>query len=260
MFSYKINKNLVPEEIRDKVFEYSVDHETTLFIEHAKNNPIPKWKYRLFAFLCFFMDIYDAHARVGMYKMRLLSKSQWKELSGGGKKLLDVGAGQGFITEEAKDVFEDIAVNELYFSMRKRLKRKGFRIVEGDFEDGIDGVNEKFDVVSLLNVIDRCDKPLTLIRNCRYLLSDGGRLIIADPLPFKSAVLKRRHNGKPKETLPVSESKIWEECFTLFYNEVIKKNGLVVERLTRLPYLSESEIHSDPIVSLDDMVVVCRKG
>ena len=48
---------------------------------------------------------------------------------------------------------------------------------------------EKFDVVSCLNLLDRCDKPLTLLSNIRRVLKPvTGRVVIATVLPFSPCV------------------------------------------------------------------------
>lgn len=50
-------------------------------------------------------------------------------------------------------------------------------------------VDFKFDVISCLNLLDRCDKPLTLLRDIKQTLCPvTGRLIVAVVLPFKPCV------------------------------------------------------------------------
>ena len=46
-----------------------------------------------------------------------------------------------------------------------------------------------YDVISCLNLLDRCDKPATLLRNIHKSLTPGtGRLILALVIPFKPYV------------------------------------------------------------------------
>jgi 2-polyprenyl-3-methyl-5-hydroxy-6-metoxy-1,4-benzoquinol methylase len=42
----------------------------------------------------------------------------------------------------------------------------------------------KFDVITCLNLLDRCDRPLSLLRDLRASLKPGGRVIVALVLPF----------------------------------------------------------------------------
>jgi len=194
-----------------------------------------------------------------MYEMYLLNRDHWIKLVGGHKQsLLDIGAGQGFITENAKGLFDSIYANELYTTLLRRLKKKGFKIIKGNLEESVEHVVERFDVVSLLNIIDVCDKPISLIKNSIKLLKEDGLLIIADPLPFRKYVI---HGGKfASEKLPFTHAS-WEESFALFYEEVLLPLGLEVVILTRLPYLSHSDAREGGYVYYDDMVVVCkRKG
>ena len=46
-----------------------------------------------------------------------------------------------------------------------------------------------YDVISCLNLLDRCDKPLTLLRHVRESLRPGsGRAVVAMVLPYKPYV------------------------------------------------------------------------
>ena len=50
-------------------------------------------------------------------------------------------------------------------------------------------VDFQFDVISCLNLLDRCDRPLTLLSDIKQTLSPvTGRLIVAVVLPFKPCV------------------------------------------------------------------------
>ena len=50
-------------------------------------------------------------------------------------------------------------------------------------------VDFKFDVITCLNLLDRCDKPLTLLSDIRRTLRPvTGQLIVAVVLPFKPCV------------------------------------------------------------------------
>ena len=47
-----------------------------------------------------------------------------------------------------------------------------------------------YDLISCLNVLDRCDQPLSLLRRLHGKLKDGGVLILAVVFPFKPFVEK----------------------------------------------------------------------
>lgn len=48
--------------------------------------------------------------------------------------------------------------------------------------------DNKFDVISCLNVLDRCQKPLTLLNQIKSSLNPGGVAVIAFVIPFKPYV------------------------------------------------------------------------
>ena len=69
------------------------------------------------------------------------------------------------------------------------------------FPTSVLGINEwhdgthKFDVISCLNLLDRCDQPGSLLHKIKdVLVPDTGRLIVATVLPFKPYVESGRHS------------------------------------------------------------------
>jgi len=55
--------------------------------------------------------------------------------------------------------------------------------------DPNDVVARHYDVISCLNLLDRCERPLTLLRQIRASLTPStGRLVLAVVLPFSSYV------------------------------------------------------------------------
>ena len=50
---------------------------------------------------------------------------------------------------------------------------------------------DKYDAVSCLNLLDRCERPLTLIRQIKGALKPGGFLVLALVLPFRKGTLSR---------------------------------------------------------------------
>ena len=47
-----------------------------------------------------------------------------------------------------------------------------------------------YDLIVCLNVLDRCDRPLSLLRQIHSKLRDGGVLLLAVVFPFKPFVEK----------------------------------------------------------------------
>ena len=49
--------------------------------------------------------------------------------------------------------------------------------------------DRQYDVISCMNLLDRCDKPMTLLRNIRQVLkSNTGILLLAVVVPYKPYV------------------------------------------------------------------------
>jgi 2-polyprenyl-3-methyl-5-hydroxy-6-metoxy-1,4-benzoquinol methylase len=98
--------------------------------------------------------------------------------------LLDLGAGDGQVTKMMESHFNKIYVTEQSPSMRWRLRQMHYEVLEID-----DWTMKTYDVISCLNVLDRCDKPMSLLEDIRKSLNPhGGRLIIAVVLPFSPCV------------------------------------------------------------------------
>lgn len=62
----------------------------------------------------------------------------------------------------------------------------------------------KFDVITCLNLLDRCDRPLSLLQELKASLNPGGRVVVALVLPFnpyveigKLTAHKRHHTEIP---------------------------------------------------------------
>lgn len=45
-----------------------------------------------------------------------------------------------------------------------------------------------FDVISGLNLLDRCDRPVAVLHSMKKVLKPGGRVVIAVVLPFSPYV------------------------------------------------------------------------
>lgn len=200
-------------------------------------------------------SVYQVHGWLGSYPMHLLSRAQWHDLLGAGpfEHLLDVGAGAGYVTEGARDLFRQISCTETSPAMQRRLRRRGFEVHTGALE-ALPAL--AFDVVSCFNVLDRTARPHSLLRAAVARLAPGGRLLVAVPLPLSPHVHVAGGTVSPDERLPVSAQQ-WEGAARDLTEQVLQPAGLCVERLSRVPYLSRGD--SDcPLYVLDAGVWVCR--
>ena len=101
--------------------------------------------------------------------------------AGRGRALLDVGCATGFLLEEAREEgYEPYGVELSAFGAREAGRTFPGRIFQGTlaaagFPDG------RFDVVTLMDLIEHVPDPPEFLREVRRVLAPGGRLLIVTP-------------------------------------------------------------------------------
>nr|XP_023687013.1 methyltransferase-like protein 9 isoform X1 [Paramormyrops kingsleyae] len=183
------------------------------------------------------------------FRRLLQISSDWQ-----GNRLLDLGAGDGGVTDVMAKHFQEVYTTEVSAPMRWQLQKKNYTVLD---IDEWHSVGFQYDVISCLNLLDRCDHPLALLRDIKHSLVPGtGRLVLAVVLPFQPYVEIGGKWERPEEHLKVG-GKVWEEQVTHLSNDVFRGAGFEVEAVTRLPYLCEGDLYKDFYV-LDDAVFVLR--
>ena len=259
MFQYTVDKTLLPGQLAAVFVESYEDKETLEFLDDCRRNPHTRPQLLLARLLSLALPDYEVHGLLGLYPMHLLSAAQWLQLAGGPKqKLLDIGAGQGFVTFKAKNTFKEISVTETSQSMLKILQKHGFIIYKKNLSLPLPEAEEKFDVISILNVLDRCDFPLTMLDNAVSLLKPDGLLIIATPLPLKPYVRDVGGKRDQRQALPTMADPGWERQLNFFSEKILRPARLEITRFTRLPYIWKNG-QPECFSYLDDAVMVCKK-
>lgn len=203
------------------------------------------------------MSDFDANALCGMYPMYLGSTEQWQRLLGTGadRRLLDVGAGSGDVTVRLAPLFGAVQTTEVSLCMSWRLRRRGFSCARCDVaRDHIPAA--PYDVITCLNVLDRCAYPLTLLERAARALKPDGQLCLALALPYSPFVYDGPRSLDPLERLSCT-SEVWEDAVVELVNGTLEPLGFDVEVLSRLPYLSGGDRRS-AIYELDDAILICR--
>ncbi|KAM5152041.1 protein-L-histidine N-pros-methyltransferase [Mantella aurantiaca] len=180
---------------------------------------------------------------------RLLKISpDWKS-----QRLLDLGAGDGEVTKVMSPHFEEIYVTEMSQTMIWQLQKKKYRVLN---IDEWQRTGFQYDVISCLNLLDRCHQPVSLLKEMRSVLEPTrGRVILALVLPFHPYVENGGKWEKPSEVMQVNGT-MWEEQVNSLA-DVFQEAGFAVETFTRVPYLCEGDMYNDYYV-LDDAVFVLR--
>lgn len=234
------------------------DAELAAWLAHWRTRPHGPLVSKLADLLSGYATSYDVHGWLGAYQMHLLSGRAWGELLGHSLRgsLLDVGAGAGYVTEGARRYFERIVCTETSAPLRRRLRKRGFEALASDLTDY--PLDQRFDVVSCFNVLDRTARPLSLLQRLTAHMADDGRLMLSMPLPPAPHVHVRGGTVSARERLPCTASS-WEGAARELTEQLLRPLSLRVERLARLPYLSRGDSQAD-IYVLDAALWVCRRG
>lgn len=253
---YDCDLNELAPALRDRFVQLGPDQSLADYFERARrerHGRLLTWLHRSLRGL---LSDFDINGLLGTYPMHVLGTEQWRHLlpeaSG---RLLDVGAGNGDVTAALAPLFDDVTVVETSRLMARRLAQRGYRCHKLDpATDGVPG--GPYDVISLLNVLDRCDKPLTLLAEARAALAPRGRLVIALVLPYRPFVYDGALSRAPAERLPLTRP-TWEGATSELCELALAPLGLEVESVSRVPYLSGGDAHR-ALYELDDVVLVCR--
>lgn len=259
---------------KKKALTLTSDDETKRFLDSCKGSV---WNEMMY-FLGFIMERCfaktDVNGFLGRGSMHVISTTQAKKLLclPSNSSLLDIGAGDGNVTKKLSKLFRRVVTTEVSSPMCNRLRNRGWECIQTDLPSRANMKHETFDVVSLLNVLDRCDRPRTLLQRIRELLKPQGRLLLAVVLPFCPFVESGARKLPPTELLPLrgglcpcSQPPIasrryptFETCVSHMIEDVIVPAGYDVESVSRVPYLSKGGRFSSPYYILEDAIFVLK--
>lgn len=258
----QLRYNLDSTQLPFPFVELQPDAATLSYIERASRRKHGRFLTALHRFLRGFLSDFDINGLLGTYPMHVLSTEQWGQLLSSTKRgsLLDVGAGRGDVTSCLAPWFEQVTVSETSQAMARRLRRLGYSVIEGDL--ALPEVHQalpasSFDAISLLNVLDRCARPLSLLNTARSLLRPGGLLLIALVIPYKPFFYQSGKTFPPYERLFIESEKMEEAL--LEFTQTLLSLGFHIELSARAPYLSGGDAQK-PLYELDDLIVLCRAG
>ncbi|XP_072523705.1 protein-L-histidine N-pros-methyltransferase isoform X1 [Salminus brasiliensis] len=260
---YRCCPDLLGERVRPLFVQSQLDADTQAFLQRSveKSGWLFTQLYHSF-FSTIFSPIISRtsiNGFLGRGSMFVFSLDQFQRLlridsDWKGERLLDLGAGDGGVTDVMGSHFREVYATEVSPPMKWQLQRKNYKVLE---IDEWQRTGFQYDLISCLNLLDRCDEPLELLRDIKNALVPGsGRMILAVVLPFHPYVEIGGRWVRPKEQLQV-KGKTWEEQVTNLSEEVFQQVGFEVEAVTRLPYLCEGDMNQDYYV-LDDAVFVLR--
>jgi SAM-dependent methyltransferase len=246
-----------------------LDAEGEAFLATTLGRSHTRWAYWAHRTLTLFLSDFDANALLGMYPVFLLSTPGALRLieaarpgGVGAPSWLDIGAGSGDVTTRLAPLADAMHTSETSRHMARRLRRRGLPCWLGSVGEGKAGDpllrEPPFEVVSLLNVIDRAPRPRSLLAAVVQQLPSRGLLVLSTPLPFAPFYYDGSITREPLEKLKVSSER-WEDALGELWRNELEPLGLTLRVVTRLPYLSGGDAQY-PAYVLDDVLLICEKS
>ncbi len=213
----------------------------------------------------------DVNGILGRGSMFVLSERHFLELlkTGGAERpggwdaeepagsLVDLGAGDGVPMRRLSRLFRRVYATEASPAMRRALSRSGVELLEvEDWHEQAPGGNG-FDLVACLNLLDRCERPLSVLSQVRRALrTPGGLALVAVVLPFSPYVeFSSSGDRAPVEKIDLEGATFEEQAESL--SRLLEQQGFQVLSWTRVPYLCEGDLASS-VYTLNDVVFLLR--
>lgn len=104
-----------------------------------------------------------------------------RDLVPGPGRVLDVGCGTGYFLEALPPDLEPWGVDMSETAVRMCRERGLVRVHPGTSDDLSRVSGERYDVITLLDVVEHLDDDLGALRNAKALLKPGGSLVVTVP-------------------------------------------------------------------------------
>jgi SAM-dependent methyltransferase len=280
---YRIRTELLPPPVAAAWTPLAFDAETLAWLEAHPRSP---WRDAAAAAMELVMSRTDANALTGRGHMFVASRAHVATLLRGlvrpraALRVLDVGAGDGDVTAQVVDglgllcaeqqagsdaaAAVQVVTTEASAAMARVLRGRGWECLGAARLDDEGALpTASFDLVCLLNLLDRCDDPAGVLRGARRVLRPvDGRVLIALVLPFDDCVEDGPSMRRPAKRLPMAglrccDGASVEASLVGFVERCLAPAGFVLERVARLPYLCQGDMRRDFYV-LGDAVIVAR--
>jgi len=256
--TYAFDPAQFDDGLADRFVVLAADAETKAFVdtERVRRHGRMRWLARGVARAG--LGAFSANALFDTYPLFLLSSPQWADLLDGhtGGRLLDIGAAAGHVTSRLAPLFTDLVATDVSRPMVRRLRQRGLPGLHIDVSsEPVPG--GPFDVVALLNVLDRCARPRAMLAAANAATADDGALVISMPLPYDPCWYDGPVERPPLQQLPVVGAN-WKDAAESLV-ALLGEHGLRVEALTRAPYISGGD-RQTALYSLDTVIVVATRA
>jgi SAM-dependent methyltransferase len=243
--------------------QLSLDLEGEAFLNWCLSRRYSRLKLWIKLGLRWFISDFDLNALLRLHRVFLLSAPQLQQLLGGQAthRWLDVGAGNGDLASTLLPFTENLLCTEVSRASVWRLRRRRLpcELLDAATSKGLSRLTSAgpFDVISLFNVLDRCARPRTLLKNLVQLLDSQGRLLLSVPLPMDAFYYWGGASLMPQERFTLSPDSFEQALSDLIATELAPL-GLSVRACARVPYLSSGDVDC-PLYGLDSALVLCEK-
>ncbi|PAV75572.1 hypothetical protein WR25_08599 [Diploscapter pachys] len=229
-----------------------LDQDTQNFLDYSNGRAdsfmLQYFRNVMTAILSIFLSKTSINGFLGFGNMFLFSEGQIRELlnlpvewTHKGKRVLDLGAGNGMITKNLGEIYEHIYATEMSTTMQYRLKLQGFTLLDAQKWSS---ENIKFDLICALNLLDRHFDPKLLLGQIHSTaLKSNCPVLMAVVLPVKQYVEfhPTKSSNNPDQKINVYGRTFEQHANTLVQNEFIPA-GFELIRWTKLPYLCEGDM------------------
>lgn len=258
---YRVDLNNITDPVlAGKFVQSHCDEESQAFISQSveKSNWLLTqiWQSLAKRILSLFYSQTDINGMLERGSMFVLSRAQWFTLtswddSARKPALIDLGAGDGGPTRTFAPHFESVFATEASPAMRKLLTRQGIQVLPIDEWSQ----DRRYDVIACLNLLDRCDEPLTVLKEIKTSLQQpDGFVVLAVVLPFKPYV-EFGADHTPKQKIPFTTRTFEGQVQEL--QAVFNSLDFEIVKWTKVPYLCEGDL-SASVYDLNDAVFILK--
>ncbi|KAI2799723.1 Methyltransferase-like protein 9 [Blomia tropicalis] len=154
--------------------------------------------------------------------------------------ILDLGAGDGNVTSVMAPYFNRTYVTEMSRFMQSRLRSRGYHLLDAKDWQSSTSI-QSYDLICLLNVLDRCSEPLNMLADIHCSLKQSnGLFLLAVVFPLYQYV-EYNSDHLPSQTLEI-DGATFEHQVSSFYGNVLQPAGFELIKWTKLPYLCEGNL------------------
>jgi SAM-dependent methyltransferase len=151
----------VPEGVRRNPDGQSIyEADKPIFFEDGNEN--------------YYLD--DASVTNARIKLQLV-----RQIVPSGAQLLDVGAGFGHFVKIAQEHYAATGLEISSVAVKWGRQRLGANLIPGPLDAPVPGLDQKFDVVTMWDVIEHLENPLSALHSIKSRLKAGGHLILSTP-------------------------------------------------------------------------------